>query len=246
MSAPAARADRILAQTRFEAVTILRNGEQFLVSIILPLLAMLVLTYSPFPELAEPRINVVAPGVLALAVVSIAFTGQAIATGFDRRYGVLRLLGVTPLGRGGLIVAKTLAVLVFYVLQLVILGGVALALGWRPALAGILPLALSLVAGVLCFVALALLIAGTMRAEAVLAVANLLWVVFLGLGLIIPTSALPGAVGAVAAWLPSGLLGDAARAAALDGAWPVLLWVGLLAWAALAGLLARRFFTWSD
>lgn len=246
MSTPAAPAQRILAQTRFEATTILRNGEQFLVSIILPLMALVALTYSPFPELDEPRIDVVAPGVLALAVVSIAFTGQAIATGFDRRYGVLRLLGVTPLGRGGLIVGKTLAVLLFYLLQAAILGGVALVLGWRPALVGLLPLAITLVCGVLAFVSFALLIAGTMRAEAVLAVANLLWVVFLGLGLVIPTGELPGTVGAAAAWLPPGLLGDAARAAAIDGAWPWLAWLLLLLWGAIAALLARRSFRWSD
>lgn len=246
MSAPAAPTQRILAQTRFEAMTILRNGEQFLVSIILPLMAMLALTYSPFPDLDEPRIDVVAPGVLALAVVSIAFTGQAIATAFDRRYGVLRLLGITPLGRGGLIVGKALAVLFFYGLQVLVLGGVALALGWRPLPAGLLPLAVTLVLGVLCFVALALLVAGTMRAEAVLAVANLLWVVFLGLGLIIPTTTLPEGVGAVAAWVPSGLLGDAAREAAIDGSWPWPAWVILALWATGAGLLARRTFRWSD
>lgn len=246
MSAPAAPAQRILAQTRFEAMTILRNGEQFLISIILPLMALVALTYSPFPELAEPRIDVVAPGVLALAVVSIAFTGQAIATGFDRRYGVLRLLGVTPLGRGGLIAGKTLAVLLFYALQLVILGASALALGWRPALGGLLPLAVTLACGVLCFVSLALLIAGSMRAEAVLAVANLLWVVFLGLGLVLPTSVLPGAVGTVAAWLPPGLMGDAARAAAMDGSSSWLAWAILLLWTALTALLAQRTFRWSD
>ncbi|MDO5503560.1 MAG: ABC transporter permease [Actinomycetia bacterium] len=246
MSAPAPTARRILAQTRFEAMSMLRNGEQFLVSILLPLLAMLVLSFSPFPDLAEPRINVVAPGVLALAVVSMAFTGQAIATGFDRRYGVLRLLGVTPLGRGGLIIGKTLAVLLFYVLQLLILGGVALAIGWRPDLGGLVPLLITIVIGVLCFVALAMLIAGTMRAEAVLAVANLLWVVFLGLGLVIPTDVLPGALSAIATWLPSGLLGDAARAASLEGAWPWLPWLGLLLWGVFAGLLARRLFRWSD
>lgn len=246
MSAPATPAQRMLAQARFEAITILRNGEQFLISIILPLMALVALTYSPFPELDEPRIDVVAPGVLALALVSIAFTGQSIQTGFDRRYGVLRLLGVTPLGRGGLIAGKTLAVLLFYVLQLLILGASALALGWRPSLGGLVPLAIVLACGVLCFVALALLIAGTMRAEAVLAVANLLWVVFLGLGLILPTSVLPGAVGTVAAWLPPGLLGDAARAAAMDGSWPWLASALLLLWAAAAGLLARRTFRWSD
>ena len=81
---------------------------------------------------------------------------------------------------------------------------------------------------------------------AVLAVANLLWVLFLGLGLLLPTATLPAAVGAVAAWLPSGLLGDAARTAAVDGGWPVTAWLILLTWAVLAGLVARRTFRWSD
>lgn len=246
MSAPAPPTTRVLASGRFEATTLLRNGEQLLVSIVLPLMALLVLTYAPYPALDTPRIDVVAPGVLALAVVSTAFTGQAISTGFDRRYGVLRLLGVSPLGRGGLLAGKAIAVLVVLAVQLLVLGTAAVALGWRPDPGGLAPLLVSLVLGALCFVALALLLAGALRAEAVLAVANLLWVVFLGLGLLLPTSTLPGRVADLAVWLPSGLLGDAARTASLDGGWPLVSWVVLLAWAVVAGLLARRTFRWSD
>lgn len=246
MSAPAASSTRIMASGRFEATTLLRNGEQLLVSIVLPLMALVLLTYAPYPELPAPRVDIVAPGVLALAVVSTAFTGQAISTGFDRRYGVLRLLGVSPLGRGGLLAGKAIAVLVVLGLQIVVLGTAALVLGWRPRPAGLVPLLLTLVLGALCFVALALLVAGSMRAEAVLAVANLLWVVFLGLGLLLPTSSLPPAVSAVATWLPPGLLGEAARSAAADGTWPFASWLALLAWTLAAGLLARRAFRWSD
>jgi ABC-2 type transport system permease protein len=246
MSAPAPARVRVLASARFEATTLLRNGEQLLVSVVLPLMALVLLTFAPYPALDGPRIDVVAPGVLALAVVSTAFTGQAISTGFDRRYGVLRLLGVSPLGRGGLLAGKALAVLVVLGVQVAVLGSVALGLGWRPDPAGLVPLVVSLVLGALCFVALALMLAGTLRAEAVLAVANLLWVLFLGLGLLLPTATLPAAVGAVAAWLPSGLLGDAARTAAVDGGWPVTAWLILLTWAVLAGLVARRTFRWSD
>ena len=184
--------------------------------------------------------------MLALAVVSTAFTGQAISTGFDRRYGVLRLLGVSPLGRGGLLAGKAIAVLVVLAVQVLVLGVAAFALGWRPEPAGLVPLLITLIIGALCFVALALLLAGALRAEAVLAVANLLWVVFLGLGLLLPTSTLPAAVSAVAGWLPSGLLGDAARDASIEGGWPVTAWVILMTWAVLAALLARRTFRWSD
>ena len=83
----------------------------------LPALALFALLYAPVPGLdAGRRVDLAVPGVLALAVISTAFTGQAISTGFDRRYGVLRLLGTTPLGRDGLLVAKAVAVLVVWLI----------------------------------------------------------------------------------------------------------------------------------
>jgi ABC-2 type transport system permease protein len=121
-----------------------------------------------------------------------------------------------------------------------------MALGARPDPAGLVPLVATLVLGSATFVSLALLLAGTLRAEAVLAVANLVWVVLLGLGTLVPTSQLPGAVGDVAALLPSGALGDASRAAVLDGVWPWAEWAVLLVWGAAGALLAARFFRWGD
>ncbi|MGA8047437.1 MAG: ABC transporter permease [Dermatophilaceae bacterium] len=237
---------RILASARFESTTLLRNGEQLLVSLVLPVMALVVLALSPYPELDSPRIDVVTPGVLALAVVSTAFTGQAIGTAFDRRYGVLRLLGVSPLGRDGLLVGKALAVLTVLTVQSVVLGAVAAGLGWRPEPGSLAPLMITLAMGAVCFVSLALLLAGILRAEAVLAVANLLWILFLGLGLLLPVDTLPAAAEAVARWLPPGLLGESARASAMTGAWPLAGWLGLLAWSAAAGGIARRTFRWSD
>ena len=66
------RGRRVRAQARFEAEILVRNGEQILVALVLPVLALLALVASPYPELPEPRIALVAPGVLALAVVSTA------------------------------------------------------------------------------------------------------------------------------------------------------------------------------
>ena len=94
--------------------------------------------------------------------------------------------------------------------------------------------------------ALALLLAGTLRAEAVLAVANLVWVLLLGLGVLFPTDLLPGALATVAALLPSGALGDAMRTSFVDGGWPWAQWAVLVAWGLVGGGLARRFFRWSD
>lgn len=241
-------ARRVLAQARFETLTLLRNPEQLLVALVLPCLALVGLVLTAVPSLGPGRrVDVAVPGVLALCVVSTAFTGQAIATGFDRRYGVLRLLGVSPLGRGGLLAGKALAVLVVQLLQLVTVGGLGLALGWAPAWSGLLPAAVVALLGTWAFVALALLLAGTVRAEGVLALANLVWVLLLGLGgVVVPAAELPAGLARVLSVLPSAALGDGLRAAYLHGRLAVIPVLVLLAWAAATTVLTSRTFRWSD
>ena len=245
--AAAAPSRRVRAQARFEVGTLLRNGEQLLVSIVLPALALVGLWATSSPALGEGRrIDLAVPGVLALAVISVAFTSQAISTAFDRRYAVLRYLGVTPLGRGGLLAAKVLATLTVELLQLIVLGGLGLALGWQPVVAGLGWAVLFIVAGTWSFVALALLLAGTLRAEAVLAAANLLWVVFLVLGVVVPRTQLPDAASSVAAALPSSALADGLRAALVDGRLNLMALLVVLGWAILASALAARFFRFDE
>jgi ABC-2 type transport system permease protein len=236
MSAPAPATARVLGQARFEAGTLLRNGEQLLVSVVLPLGALVGLAFTSVPSLGDGRrIDVATPGVLALCVVSAAFTSQAIATGFDRRASVLRLFGTTPLGRSGLLWGKALATLGVEVLQWCLVGGVGLALGWRPDVGG------------LPYAVLFLLLAGTLRAEGVLAVANLVWVLLLVAGgIVVPRTELPSAVSGVVAALPSAALGDGLRAAFGNGTLlvgPVLV---LVVWAAIATALTAWTFRWSD
>ena len=248
MNTAAPAHNRVLAQARFETGTLLRNGEQLLVALVLPAAALVGLALSHAPSLGPGRrIDQAVPGVLALAVISTAFTGQAISTAFDRRYGVLRLLGVSPLGRGGLLVAKALAVLTIELLQLIVIGILGLTLGWRPQWTGLVAGGLLALVGTWTFVALALLLAGTLRAEGVLALANLIWVALLGLGgVIVPRTEMPVGLSHVAALLPSGALGDGLREAFRHGQPAGMPLLVLVVWGAVATALASRTFRWSD
>jgi ABC-2 type transport system permease protein len=248
MNTAAPPRDRVLAQARFETGTLLRNGEQLLVAVVLPAMALVGLALSQSPSLGPgQRIDVAVPGVLALAVISTAFTGQAISTAFDRRYGVLRLLGVSPLGRNGLLVAKALAVLSIELMQVFVISALGLALGWRPEWTGLFAAVLIGLVGTWTFVALALLLAGTLRAEGVLALANLIWVLLLGLGgVIIPPTQMPAVLSHVAALLPSGALADGLRAAFIEGRLAAVPLLVLVVWGAVATFLASRTFRWSD
>lgn len=246
--APAAPAARVLAQVRRETVSVLTNGEQLLLTLVLPLLALVALARTSVVPLDVPagatRLDVVVSGVLAVAVLSTAFTSQAIAVAFDRRYGVLRLLGTTPLGRGGLVAGRAGAVLVVLLVQLVVLGAAGLVLGWRPAPVGLLAAVPVLVLGAAALTALGLLLGGTVRAEGVLAVANLVWVLLVAAGGVLLPSASAGPLAPVVAWLPSGALGDGLRTALAEGALPVRDLVVLAVWAVVAAAAARRWFRW--
>ena len=230
---------------------VLRNGEQLLLTLVIPLLVLAVFATVEVLDLGsrEERMGYVVPGVLALAVMSTAFTGLAIGTGFERRYGALKRLGATPLPRGALLTAKGLAVLAVEGLQVLLLCAVALALGWDPdgsSLPVLLLVLLLVLAGTAAFAALGLLMAGTLRAEATLAAANLVYLLFLVTGgIAVPLDRFPEAAGPVLDLLPAGALSEGLRDVLRDGAGlPVTRLLVLVVWAVAAGLLAARTFRW--
>ena len=186
------------------------------------------------------------PGVLALAVMSTSFTSLAIATAFERRYGVLKRLGASPLPRSGLLAGKVGALLLVEVLQLLVLSVVGLLLGWdpHPGGTGLVGAALAVLLGTAAFASLGLLMAGALRAEATLAAANLVYLLLLAGGAVILPASAYGGFGDVAAWLPSGALGEAMREAFLDGtiAWRDL--AVLLGWAVVGTAATARTFSW--
>jgi ABC-2 type transport system permease protein len=236
---------QLAAQTAMELRLVLRNGEQLLLTIIIPTVLLILFASAPIANLPKPRIDFLVPGVLALAVMSTAFTGQAIGTGFERRYGVLRRLGTTPLPRGALLAAKTLSVLGVELLQVALLCLVGLGYGWSPHGNTLVVIALLLL-GTTAFSALGLLMAGTLRAEATLAAANLVYLVLLVLGgVAFPLTDFSDGVRHVLQLLPIAALSDGLRVVLRSGGTvPLHDWITLLVWSAVAGSAAARWFRW--
>ena len=237
---------QVQAQAAFEFKLLMRNGEQLLLTLIIPLFLLVGLTFMPFIKSGDqPRVTLVVPGVIALAIMSTAFTAQAISVGFDRRYGVLKLLGVTPLSRIRLLLAKTVAILVIEPIQIVLILAVAAILGWRPVgnPAGALGL---VILGTAAFSALSFALAGVLRAEATLAAANAIYLILLlAGGTVIPRDQMPGWLGAAGQALPSGALGNGLREVmAGGGGIPISSALILLGWFALGAFIAARTFKW--
>jgi len=238
------------AQAALETRQLLRNGEQLTLTLIIPLLLLAAFSLEPLISFGGgyTRIDFLTPGVIALAIMSTAFTSQAIATGFERRYGVLKRLGATPLSRTGLIAAKTLTVIGVELLQAVIILLVALALGWSPdaSPAAIVVVPLLILLGTAAFSGFALLLAGTLRAEATLAAANLVYILLLGVGgVVFPLTKFPAGARPVLELLPTGALSTGLRSVLQYGvAFPVGNTVTLAVWAVVAIALAARTFRW--
>jgi ABC-2 type transport system permease protein len=239
------------AQARQELTTLLRNGEQLLLVLIIPVLLLTGFSLESFVNVGTGqagRVAFLVPGIIALAVMSTAFTSQAIATGFERRYGVLKRLGATPLSRSGLITAKTVTVITVELLQAVIIVLAGLGLGWRPhtTAAGVAWAVLLAVLGTAAFSGLALLMAGTLRAEATLAAANLVYLVLLGVGgVLFPLTKFPAGARGPLKLLPSGALSDGLHSVLQHaGGLPWADLVVLVIWAAAGIGLAVRTFRW--
>ena len=238
---------RALAQGRWETGLLLRNGEQLLLTLVIPVGLLLLLTQTGMLAIdsGADRLARSLATVLTVSVISSAFTSLAIATGFERRSGALRLLGTTPLSRGDLLAGKLLAVAAVTALSALVSALTALAVGWRPTPGSSWALPV-MVLGLAAFAPWGMALAGLLRAEAVLAVANGLFLVLIMVGgVVIPADSLPGPLGTLAPWLPSGALTDALTTALVDGSPPSLqATLVLTAWLVAGTALAARTFRW--
>jgi ABC-2 type transport system permease protein len=246
-AAPLAR--QVVAQARMETRLLLRNGEQLLLALVIPVL-VLVGGVAGIERvglsLSRTAVDELTPGVLALALMSTSFTSLAISTGFERRYGVLKRLGASPLPRQGLLLGKVGALLLVQVLQWLVIGAVAVSMGWSPELTVRSVTGALLVAalGTAAFASLGLFVAGALRAEATLAVANLVYVLLAAGGAVVLPASTYGGWGRIVTYLPSGALGSGLRECFLRGTFPLHQSAVLLVWAAVGTLATVRTFKW--
>lgn len=251
----------VLGVARSDLRLTLRQGEQLLVSIGIPVLVLVffsLVDVLPTGTLADRgdaevrAVDALFPRVLALAVMSSAMVSLGIGTGFDRHYKVLKRLGATPLGRGRLVAGKLLGTGVVQAAQLLVLTCTAVALGWRPgrfdatlaAQVGLVVLAV--LVGTAAFAGIGLALAGRLNGLANLALCNALYLVLLlAGGVVLPADDLPGPMGAVAAILPSGALSEILTEAVTFGhVGSIGTWFVMAAWAVATPLVAASLFRW--
>lgn len=229
-------------QMRMELSTLVRNYEQLLLVLVIPLGVLVFFgNVDVLPQGVD--LTKLLASVIALAVMSTAMVSLGISTGFERSYHVLKRLGATPLGRDRLVVAKAGSVAVVEAAQCVLLVAVALFMGWSVGSVEWLALIAAVVLGTFAFAGVGLLLAGRLRAEVNLAAQNGLYLVLLAVGgVLVPTDELPDALAAVSQWLPSGSLAEVLNAAVSGAAVNYQAWLALTIWAVAAPLVAAKSF----
>jgi ABC-2 type transport system permease protein len=244
---PAPAAKQILQQVKFELLLTARRGENVLVTLILPVLLLIFFTaLNIAPTTHGKAVNFLLPGILAVAIVAAGMVNLGIATAYERYYGVLKRLGSSPLSRTQLIIAKIISILMLEVVQVIVLVGVAMLLyGWQPAGSVLLTL-LTIALGTITFASFGLAMAGALRAEATLAGANALFLIFLFIGGgVLPLDHLPVFLADIAQVLPAAPLAQALQATMNNGsAFPSTQLITLAIWAIIILVVAIRTFKW--
>lgn len=240
----------IVTQTRMELATLLRNYEQLLLIMVIP---VGILVFFGNVEVLPDSVSLsrLVSSVLTLSIMSTAMVSTGIATGFERSYHVLKRLGATPLGRERLIWAKAASVAIVEAAQILILLVIASLMGWSPGSVTWWKLIGAIVLGTSAFAGIGLALAGRLRAEANLAAQNGLYLALLAVGgIIVPIDELPDAMAVVARILPSGALAEAMHTSlggVTSDAWFSYasgsgVWLDLLGWSVIAPIVAARLF----
>ncbi len=221
-----------------------RDAEQLLLTLGIPVVLLVFFgTIDVFESQRQDFVDFLTPGIIALALISSAFVRQAISLGFDVSFGAIRRFGVTPLRVGEFLSAKLMTTVVLFGVQLMVLGVVAILLGWRPTVS---PLVVPvIVLGLIAFVGLAFVLTGVVNGLTALAAANALYIVMLLLsGLVFELDRLPDFLVAVVKLLPSTALAQLLRATLSGESGAGWAWISLVCWAVGTPLVGAKLFRW--
>ena len=238
-------ARRLTTQTKWEFLLNARNSEQALLLVLIPILILIVMTKTTIIGGETTALPLALATVLTVSTFAAGFTSLAIATAFERRSETLVFLGTTSLTRAEVVLAKSLGSFLLAVFAGLFTIIAALLLGWTPTFL-ILLTPLCMILGVFSVGGFAYLLAGTLRAEAVLAIANGIFVLVLMFGGIIFTFG--DTMTNVLEYFPPLALKGLIQYVVSEqnpGATSVIKAISVLgAWGVAGHLLAFRFFKW--
>ncbi len=237
----------IMVQLRTELRILLRNGEQLLLILGIPLFLLVFFgNIDVLPTGSGDPLDFLVPGILAVSIMSTSMVSLGISTGFQRSYGVFTRLGLTPLGTSRLIIAKALSIVIVELIQIVLIGLTASLMGWSASVSGLIGAIGALLLGTMAFAGIGLSLAGRLRAEVNLAAQNGLYLVLLlTSGMILDPESMPDQLNSISRWFPAQPLAELLRDNLSDVSTTLRPWVVLLCWAVAAPLLASRLFRWS-
>jgi ABC-2 type transport system permease protein len=236
---------RLYIQTKWEFFLNARNSEQALLLVLIPIVILFVLTKTAIIGGENTEVFAAFATVVTVSTFAAGFTSLAIATAFERRSETLVFLGTTSLTRVEVVLAKSLGSFLLAIFAGLFTLIAALILGWNPTLSTLL-LPFWMMLGVVSVSGFAYLLAGTLRAEAVLAIANGIFVLVLMFGGVIFTFS--ETITNVLEFLPPLALKNVIEfsVAPTNGGDTNVIkaMCVLIAWGAAGHILASRFFKW--
>lgn len=237
----------VIVQLRTELRILLRNGEQLLLILGIPLFLLIFFgNIDVLPTGSGDPLDFLVPGILAVSIMSTSMVSLGISTGFQRSYGVFTRLGLTPLGTSRLIVAKALSIAIVELIQIVLISITAILMGWTASPTGLISAVGALLLGTMAFAGIGLSLAGRLRAEVNLAAQNGLYLILLlTSGMILDSESMPEQLNDISRWFPAQPLAELLRNSLSDISIESRSWIVLLGWAVVTPLLASRLFRWS-
>ena len=237
----------VIVQLRTELRILLRNGEQLLLILGIPLFLLIFFgNIDVLPTGSGDPLDFLVPGILAVSIMSTSMVSLGISTGFQRSYGVFTRLGLTPLGTSRLIVAKALSIAIVELIQIVLISITAILMGWTASPTGLISAVGALLLGTMAFAGIGLSLAGRLRAEVNLAAQNGLYLILLlTSGMILDSESMPKQLNTISRSFPAQPLAELLRNSLSDISIESRSWIVLLSWAVVTPLLASRLFRWS-